>query len=100
MMKRLRKRRRRVRMRKFCRPVVVAMLTAALFAPSVPALADHDVPNPNASCAGTLSVWNNLHEDSPSRDEVNHFFKMVADELGIPLGAIHSFTARKAKDEC
>lgn len=93
-MKQLRKRRRRVRMRTFSRPVVVAALTAALLAPSVPAFADHDVPNPNASCQGILSVWNNLHEESPSRAEVNRFFKAVADELGIPLGAIHSFTAR------
>lgn len=76
------------------RALVIGAVTAALLAPGAPALADHDAPNPNASCQGILSVWNNLHEDSPSRAEVNHFFKDVADELGIPLGEIHSFTAR------
>jgi hypothetical protein len=74
--------------------VIVAGLVAATAAVAVPTIAQAEPPNgpsDQASCAGTLSVFNVAHpEVFGSRSDVAHDFLEDADAEGIPPGQIYT----------
>jgi hypothetical protein len=54
-------------------------------------------PNDNANCNAILTYINTHHPELlGSRPDVSHFFKQVADELGIPEGEIFKSFAQSS----
>jgi hypothetical protein len=80
------------------RHLFVAGLTAATAVVALPTIALAAPPNPpsdHASCAGTLSVFNQAHPEAVgTRSEIAHEFIEVAAEEGISPGAIYSSFAQ------
>jgi hypothetical protein len=79
------------------RHLIVAGLAAATAAVAVPTIAQAEPPNEpsdHASCAGTLSVFNQAHpEFFGSRSDIAHEFIEEATAEGIPPGEIYTFFA-------
>lgn len=69
-------------------------VTLVVAVPAASFAAPWNEPSSNASCVGTLSVFNQAHpEVFGTRSEVAHSVKAGATAEGIPPGAFYSFIA-------